>query len=257
MSSFHPSTSTSSFTNKSNGRPFLIRADSLPSPPPSRPQKLGPRPSFDATSVPSPQSDVEMPDSTNDILFLSTQAAIDVESSPTTSRQAARMNNEVKIRRKTTPPPPPKGWHSPNNPFIVRDDAPRRPVTKPKKPEKMTYVFRGKRITYDVSFDALVAPDDPEESPFPDPSPRLLFPPAPITPPASTSTSFLDRLLSTSEDGAVQKVNEINYGLPTPAREKDRKKDGRGVGKARGARQDDGRYEPYRRLAGRDDEDSH
>lgn len=141
MSSFHPSTSTSSFTNKSNGRPFLIRADSLPSPPPSRPQKLGPRPSFDATSVPSPQSDVEMPDSTNDILFLSTQAAIDVESSPTTSRQAARMNNEVKIRRKTTPPPPPKGWHSPNNPFIVRDDAPRRPVTKPKKPEKMTYVL--------------------------------------------------------------------------------------------------------------------
>ncbi|KAL8292588.1 hypothetical protein RQP46_001200 [Phenoliferia psychrophenolica] len=130
----------------------------------------------------------------------------------------------------------PLGWDSPSNPFVVH--AGDKPSTwtpgQAKKPEKLTYVFRGKRITYDMPFDALVA-EDPEDSPYADPSPRLLFPAPPITPPSTStaSTSFLDALRAT----IPQETKPIvDYGLPTPAREKDTKA-------ARG----EGRYAPYKR----------
>ncbi|KAK4695670.1 hypothetical protein P7C70_g8509, partial [Phenoliferia sp. Uapishka_3] len=132
----------------------------------------------------------------------------------------------------------PLGWDSPSNPFVVHPgDKPRvHTPGQAKKPDKLTYVFRGKRITYDIPFDALVA-SDPEDSPYADPSPRLLFPAPPITPPSSNpSTSFLDALRATMPQDSKP---TLDFGLPTPAREKDKKS----------ARQE-GRYGPYKKPVG-------
>lgn len=89
-----------------------------------------------------------------------------------------------------------------------------------------------------MPFDALVA-EDPEDSPYADPSPRLLFPAPPITPPSSStaSTSFLDALRATIPREATKVVD---HGLPTPAREKDKKS---------------ARYDPYRRPPATVDEE--
>ncbi|KAK4048128.1 hypothetical protein OIV83_004998 [Microbotryomycetes sp. JL201] len=111
-----------------------------------------------------------------------------------------------------------KGWDSPGNPFIERptrataaagsqqqseNERDRETWTPGRavKPDRLTYVFRGKRVTYDIPFDSLVAAEDPDDDPFPETKPRLLFPPAvepPITPPSLmsnlTSASFVDAL---------------------------------------------------------------
>ena len=136
------------------------------------------------------------------------------------------------------------GWEDTSNPFIERkteEDSPEVVRTKNQgaTPEKMTYVLfvlsppassytatdqrtrdsRGKRITYDFPLSNLLAPD-PGESPFPVPSPRLLFPAPPITPPSSNPTSsFLDALRSVKRS-----VKEVDHGLPTPVRERDSKR---------------------------------
>lgn len=78
---------------------------------------------------------------------------------------------------------------------------------------------RGKRIVYDFPIDNLLM-QDPDESPFAVPSPRLLFPAPPVTPPAAEPTiSFLDALRTVKRS-----QRELDYGLPTPAREKDSKR---------------------------------
>lgn len=134
-------------------------------------------------------------------------------------------------------------WESPSNPFVVKSSDAHRMWTPghAKKPEKLTYVFRGKRITYDLPFDALVA-QDPEDSPFAEPSPRLLYPPPPpITPPSShPSSSFLDALRASMPEKPVL----VDHGLPTPARERVRNSDGS---------RKDARFGPYKRATVDDD----
>lgn len=90
-----------------------------------------------------------------------------------------------------------------------------------------------------MPLDALLAPEDPSDAPFPTTSPRLLFPPAaPVTPPASTNptSAFLDALREGSRN-----VEEVEHGLPTPVQEKGKK-----------AERGEGRYGPYKRIAEKD-----
>ncbi|KAM0790967.1 hypothetical protein ACM66B_004271 [Microbotryomycetes sp. NB124-2] len=171
-----------------------------------------------------------------------------------------------------------RGWDSPGNPFIdrpaavasLRNDQPshgqERDQAEPwtpgqaVKPDRLTYVFRGKRVTYDIPFDALVAAEDPDDDPFPETKPRLLFPPAagpPVTPPSlmstSASISFLDALrngAATIPQTAVIPASPVKQGTggglpPTPV-----------TGKRRGAQSRNGdgggdqqsRFGPYKKL---------
>ncbi|SCV69437.1 BQ2448_2457 [Microbotryum intermedium] len=152
-----------------------------------------------------------------------------------------------------------RGWESPSNPFIAREGETAEPTARREnhKPDKITYVFRGKRVTYDVPLDALLAPEDPEDSPFPDPSPRLLFPMGPtsddeadhanpITPPSQSrpTSSFLDALRVTTS-AKPHDVKSSSLGLPpTPVTERQRK----APEKTFTARKE-ARFGPYKKMA--------
>ncbi|ORY54168.1 hypothetical protein BCR35DRAFT_310450 [Leucosporidium creatinivorum] len=149
-----------------------------------------------------------------------------------------------------------RGWDSPSNPFIEREgegEMIAQRVERAKKARKssarggegkeemVTYVFRGKRIHYDLPLSTLLTSEDPTSSPFADPSPRLLFPPAaPITPPSATpSSSFLDALRATQKKGGQEQQLEEGRGLPpTPVTEKRKPTE---VNK-------EGRFGPYKRM---------
>ncbi|KDE03911.1 hypothetical protein MVLG_05603 [Microbotryum lychnidis-dioicae p1A1 Lamole] len=153
-----------------------------------------------------------------------------------------------------------RGWDSPSNPFIAREGETAAPTAQREnhKPDKITYVFRGKRVTYDVPLDALLAPEDPEDSPFPDPSPRLLFPSGPtsddevestnpITPPSYSrpTSSFLDALRATTSVKPTDEVKSRSLGLPpTPVTERQRKAPEKTFNTRKEAR-----YGPYKKMA--------
>ncbi|KAM0750472.1 hypothetical protein T439DRAFT_326438 [Meredithblackwellia eburnea MCA 4105] len=129
---------------------------------------------------------------------------------------------------------------SSSDPFVDRpSDKGKGPWVpgQAKKPEKLSYVFRGKRIEYDMPVDVLLSAG-PDESPEPELVPRLLFPPPPpVTPPSATpSASFLDSLRAS----ITRKTTPVvEHGLPTPARERERKKPEPGNG--------GNRFDPYKR----------
>lgn len=109
---------------------------------------------------------------------------------------------------------------------------------------------RGKQITYDIPFSALMgspsSPSSPTSFPSSSSGPRLLFPPTPITPPSTSnpSSAFLDALRSSvREDEEVVGYGKRGRGsLPTPVTEKR----GKVVGGA-------GRYGPYKKMRHHDE----
>ncbi|KAI5474163.1 hypothetical protein MNV49_004075 [Pseudohyphozyma bogoriensis] len=202
----------------SKPRPVVVRADTLPSPPPTDKRKR----QNENQRAPLPQSHDDPSTSSHLPPSLSLSLSDNPFASPTQTAAARRRAQRAVTppSRERTPepvrPPPPSGWDSPGNPFVVREGEQRSERRKVVKPDKMCYVFRGKRITYDVPIDALLAPEDPSDSPFPDPSPRLLFPPPPVTPPSTqtTSMSFLDKLRGAEE--GKRKASDMEFGLMTP-----------------------------------------
>ncbi|GAA6009680.1 hypothetical protein JCM10207_004152 [Rhodosporidiobolus poonsookiae] len=95
------------------------------------------------------------------------------------------------------------GWDDPENPFVERDEgefAQRLKEKKPlKRPETITMVKRGQRISTSVPFTAVLTSTSPSDDPFTFTAPRLLFPPKPpVSPtaaaPATPPSKFLEAL---------------------------------------------------------------
>ncbi|KAK4055405.1 hypothetical protein OIO90_003243 [Microbotryomycetes sp. JL221] len=138
--------------------------------------------------------------------------------------RAKKLRRDRQRRTKTDDERPATSvWDSPNNPFIdrpthksnaTRDNEPWTPG-QASKPDKLTYVFRGKRVTYDIPFDTLVSSEDPEDDVFPETKPRLLFPPVQQTPttPPSTKLSTAS-FIATLKNNAIDTTNEMMMSIP-------------------------------------------
>ncbi|GAA5863148.1 hypothetical protein JCM8547_002812 [Rhodosporidiobolus lusitaniae] len=112
------------------------------------------------------------------------------------ARQEEHEAREKKLRM--------MGWDDPENPFVERDEdmADRLKEKKPlKRPETITLVKRGQRISTSVPFTAVLTSTSNDDDPFTFTAPKLLFPPQssssssrshPSTPPQQSK--FLEAL---------------------------------------------------------------